>query len=189
MKLKFLFILVGISFSLHTKSYSQTLLSPVAKIEVGVHGLGIGYELPLNNAWVSEFNLHAGGGFNLNTSNEVSFHYREFPSIHLATGIRRYYNLNRARNFSANNAGNFFGAQLKYVSSGLIQRSGDFDIAPSHPAINDVVIAEIHWGIQRNLSERLFYTVKIGVGYLNDFHAGSGTILPTGGAKLAYRIW
>jgi hypothetical protein len=161
------------------------------KAEAGFHGLGLGYELPLSKNLIGEMNIHAGGGFNVNTANEVAFHYIEFPSIHISTAIRRYYDLHKIRRNPSNNAGNFFGAQIKYVSEGLIQRSGDFGILPVttfNPPIHDVLITEVHWGTQRSITNRLFFNAKIGVGYIVDFHNLGSTILPAGGVKLGYRL-
>jgi len=192
MKLKTLYLTIFFLITIANSSFAQlTHLIPIFKVEAGFHGLGIGYEQPLNDNWLTEFNLHAGGGFNVNPANEVSFHYIEFPSIHLSTGLKRFYNLHKIRRNHSNNAGNFLGMQIKYVSGGLIQRTGDFGtppVTPLNPPINDVMITEIHWGTQRSISDRLFFTAKIGMGYIVDFHNLSSTLLPAGGVKLAYRI-
>ena len=189
MKLKTLYLTIFFLTSIAYSSYAQlTNLTPIFKVEAGLHGLGLGYELPLNDNWITEFNLHAGGGFNVNPANEVSFHYEELPSIHLSTGVRRYYNLHKIRRNPSNNAGNFFGAQIKYVSQGLLQRSDDFELPRINPPIHDVLITEVHWGTQRSITNRLFFNAKIGVGYIVDFHNLGSTILPSGGVKLGYRL-
>jgi len=188
-KIQFFFLTSIIFLVIAFTSKAQTVqLRPIFKAEAGIHGLGLGYELPFSKNLVGETNIHAGGGFNVNTTNEVSFHYIELPSIHISTGIKRYYNLHKIRRNPANNAGNFFGAQIKFVSQGLIDRSGDLGLAPVHPPINDVLISEIHWGVQRSISERFFFTAKIGAGYIVDFHNMGSTIFPAGGVKLAYRL-
>lgn len=188
MKLKFLYLTLYFFCSIVYTYAQQTQLVPLFKVEAGFHGLGIGHELPVSKNWVGELNLHAGGGFTVNTANQVSFHYAELPSIHLSSGIKRYYNLHKIRRNPANNAGDFIGAQIKYVSRGLIQRSGDIVVPPVNPPINDVMITEVHWGAQRSINDKLFLSAKIGVGYVVDFHNLSGTILPAGGVKLGYRI-
>jgi len=189
--IKYNFLYLTILFFLlivYSSCAQQTQLTRILKAEAGVHGLGLGYELPINPIWIAEVNVHAGGGFNISPANEVSFHYAEFPSIHLSTGVKRYYNLHKIRRNPLNNAGNFFGVQLKYVSQGIMQRRGDFDLAPVNPPINDVLISEVHWGVQRSLSDRLFINAKIGAGYMVDFHHLGSTVFPTGGVKLGYRF-
>ncbi|KEO73721.1 hypothetical protein [Anditalea andensis] len=94
---------------------------------------------------------------------------------------KRNYNLHKSRRNPANNAGNYITAQVKFVSQGLIQRSGDMDLPPISPPIQAVLITEVHLGLQRSISNRLFFIAKIGVGYLLDFHQSSSTILCTGG--------
>lgn len=167
----------------------------ILKAELGPNGLGIGYELPLGNGYLAEMNIAVGGGLYVNSvpdGREVVFTYYPGPSVQLNTGLRKYYNLNRRREKGrklANNSGNYFGAKIKYSSRGLTSVNPENYLGPVPNTLNDVLVSEIHWGMQRNMGERFIFNLHLGFGYIQDFDSNLGAFSPTFGFKFGYKIF
>jgi len=180
------------SFFSETCIAQEQNLQKILKAELGLQGIGIGYELPLSSSFLAEFNIGVGGGINVNNKREVTYTYSPGPSIQASTSLRWYYDLNKRRKWgknTANNAGNYFAFKSKFSSRGLFEPSPEETIDYEHiKFLNDALITEVHWGLQRSLSERIFLNGHIGFGYIRDFRNNMGTFSPTFGFKFGYRL-
>ncbi len=80
-----------------------------------------------------------------------------------------------------NNAGNYLGARLKYVTG---NKSTNINYV-TYPAL----LVNIHWGIQRALGQRWLFNAHAGLGCAVDVNSGTGNILyPAVDVKFAYLL-
>lgn len=170
----------------------EKTLEKILKVELGLQGFGFGYEHPLSSAFLADFNVGIGGGINVDNTREVSYAYWPGPSIQANSSVRWYYNLikrsNGGKNMT-NNAGNFFAFKTKFSSRGVFEPIPEETINYDDITfLNDALITEVHWGLQRSLSNRLFVNGHIGFGYIRDFANSMGTFSPTIGVKFSYRL-
>jgi hypothetical protein len=74
-----------------------------------------------------------------------------------------------------NNSGNYLGLQSKYSFGNA-----------NYFELNRTLLTEIHWGIQRPLSNRFIFDMHLGLGFIYDFDFTSASISSTFGLRFGY---
>lgn len=184
----FLFIL---SFN-YSSAQDTSSLEPMIHLELGLHGLGVGYALPISPNISLDFSAAFGGGLTVSEDGTTVFGYAPGPSLQINGGARWFYN--RQRRFEkgknmANNAGNYIGFKTKYGTRNLIDYiNSDNLIIDVQQAIHETMVTEVHWGLQRNLGRKFFLNAHVGIGYIYDLSSRNSIFGPTGGLKVGFRL-
>ncbi|WP_324068526.1 MAG: hypothetical protein RSE15_10890 [Flavobacterium sp.] len=159
-----------------------TALPYLQKAEFNVFGVGVAYELPVAKG----FTLDSGMGFSSGAeiiNNKIKFQKSLFePAFYLKSELKYYYNryVRVAKKLSTRNGeGSYFAIQNKFVSQRL------FD---SKTRLSNVLLYEVHWGIQRNLYKNFLFNFHIGLGRSNDFTTGGSTFYTSLGVKVSYLL-
>ncbi len=152
-----------------------------SRINLGLHGLELSYELPVSKKFVWENTLGIGMGSNINGSIvQYSFNFLKLSPF-LKSELKYIYNVHKRKakgKNTLNNSGNYIGFQTKYSF-------GNSDDTLQ----NQTLLTELHWGIQRSLGKRFIFNTHIGLGYLKDFESDNGKISPTLGLRFGYRLF
>lgn len=180
-RLLLVFILSTVGFSANSQNNNVNNLDNFGKIELGFHGLSVGYELPVSNKFVWDNALGLGMGMNVQNNTATYSLDLVRPVPFLKSRLKYVYNINKRKQNDKNilnNAGNFIGFQTKY----------SFGASGSN-SLNSAMLNELHWGIQRNLGGRFIFSTHVGLGYLQDFNLDNGVLSPTIGLSFGYRIF
>lgn len=173
------FLLSGyLGFSQRTTSSD---LDAFGRLNLGLHGLEVSYELPLSTEFVWENSLGIGMGMEASFGSASYTLYFDRPVPFVRSQLKWIYNRNRREAKGRSvfmNSGNFVGFQTKYSFG----NSNLFDL-------NQAILAEIQWGIQRNLGKRFIFSLHLGIGALGDFDNSQGVFTPTFGLRFGYRIF
>lgn len=164
----FLLGLMHLSFGQTSKS--ETKLSSLAKIDIGLQGIGFTYEPKISNKMIIDLSVGAGGGYDIS---EGSITYDVFkPAFYFSLTPKYFYNIQGRIKKGKNtqlNSGNYIGVRLKYVTP--LDRKTDL--------IRNSILTNIHWGIQRAIGDHWLFNSHIGVGYAQDIDYRFGTIYPS----------
>ena len=156
-------------------------LNQFARVNLGLHGFELTYELPISNSLVWENSFGAGMG-SYTADNSINYRfYLDNPVPYLASELKFHYNREKRTNkgrSTINNSGNYIGLQTKYSF-------GDDRTF----RLNKTLLTELHWGIQRPLGERFIFDLHIGIGYLSDFEFKQGNLSPTFGLRFGYKLF
>lgn len=175
--LVFLF-LCSISFS---QSNDTPPLTSFTRVNLGPHGLELTNELPIskNLVWGNSFGLGMGSHV---LKNSVRYTFAlEVPVPFLKSELKYFYSREKRANknrSTLNNSGNYIGLQAKYSFG----NSKYYDL-------NQTLLTELHWGIQRPLGKRFIFDVHIGFGYISDFKFSEGSLSPTFGLRFGYKLF
>ncbi|EKT3963301.1 hypothetical protein SL053_000193 [Flavobacterium psychrophilum] len=162
----------GISFA----QESEISLDPLFKVEVGLHGFGIAYELPLAEKFSIDLSTGMGGqnrdaGYTLSNNEKLSF----FGKSEIKYFYNRQKRLDKKRRL-ANNAGAFIAFQTKFNSN--------------TPEYGSALLNEIHWGKQLPLGDKILIQFHFGLGYYRDFgKSDTRTLYPATGLKFSYILF
>lgn len=177
---RILFILL-LTFGLNANAQNnENNLDKFGKIELGLHGLTFGYELPVSNKFVWENGIGIGMGMSVPNGAKYTLNFAR-PVPFLKSRLKFVYNIQKRKEKGKNilnNAGNYIALQTKYSFG----NSNSFDL-------NSSMLTELHWGIQRNLGGRFIFNTHIGIGYLRDFDLNGAAISPSLGFSFGYRIF
>ncbi len=179
---KGILLLVIMSFFI-TEIFAQQENMPMLvshpKIELGLQGLGVGYEFALGGKTLIDVNAGLGGGYTV-YNGTVNYEWGIIdPAFYMITEFRYYYSLKKrlAKNRNrGNNAGNYVGAQIKYATPEV------FNIA-SNINLHNTLLTEVHWGIQRNLGKKFLLNLHLGLGYAYDYQQETGGLYIAFGLK------
>ena len=175
-------ILLTIIIGFLTSSYGQTLkpetkLTSLAKLDLGLQGIGLTFEPRLCNTVTTDLSVGFGGGYDIS---EGSIGYQAVkPALYFSATPKYFYNLKKRINNGKRiqyNSGNYIGLRLKY-NMPLYKKS---DI------IRKSILTNIHWGIQRFIGNHWTINTHIGVGYGHDIDYDFGTIYPAIDFKFSY---
>jgi len=149
-------------------------------IEIGTHGLSVGYDILIGNKSFLNFETGVGGGYNLN-DDAVSYILNfSKPTPYVKSSYSFFYNkdkrISKGKSLK-NNSGNFIEAQLKYSFG----NKNDIDL-------NKSLLTDLHWGIQRSIGSNFYFRTHVGIGYLQDFDLSKGNLTPTLGFKFGYNL-
>jgi hypothetical protein len=161
---------------------ADTALHTLTKIDLGFQGVGLSYEPRTGSKTTVDFAAGIGGG------NKVSEDRNEYrwnilqPSLYFIINPKFYYNrqkrIRKGKSY-LNNAGNYIGARIKYVTG---NGSSNVNFV-TYPAL----LFNVHWGIQRPLGQRWLVNAHAGLGYAIDVKSGWANILyPAIDVKFAY---
>lgn len=151
-------------------------------INLGLHGVEFSYELPLSNSFMWENSIGAGMGSS--ASNNSSAQYTldlARPTPYFKSELKYVYNRNKriSKNKSViNNSGNYIGLQTKYSVGNT-----------RYINLNETVLTELHWGIQRSLGKKFLFNFHIGIGALHDFRYNATAVSPTLGINFGYLLF
>ncbi len=181
MKRIIIFYLLTVSAFAYSQNEGNDNLTKFGRINLGIHAIEFSYELPVSNKFVWENNL--GIGLGMNTNGDMAHYNLAFdkPTPYLKSELKFVYNRKKRmlkERKIYNNSGNYIGLQAKYSFG----NKNVYDL-------NQSVLTEIHWGIQRNLGRKFLFNTHIGLGYLWDFDNSSGEISPTLGVRFGYRLF
>ncbi|MEJ8804009.1 hypothetical protein [Pontibacter sp. H249] len=159
-------------------------LISITKLELGLHGVGAGYEIPISKKFTVNLSAGLGGGYSIYGNDFRSTWVINDPVAYFRSEVKYIYN--REKRYGKgkamlNNSGNYVAFQTKYTTARISGRK-DFD------PLNKTLLNEMHWGIQRPLGQRFIFNTHIGLGFGADFDSGSKTIYPAAGLQFAYII-
>lgn len=164
-----------------SQTTSSSDLDRFGRINLGLHGLEFSYELPLSKRLLWENNLGMGMGMEASAGSASYTLYLDRPVPFVKSQLKWVYNRNKRVSKGRSlqlNSGNFVGLQTKYS----VGNSNLFDV-------NQALLTEIHWGIQRNLGKRFLLNVQVGLGVLSDIDLAQTAFSPTFGLRFGYRIF
>ncbi len=159
-------------------------LKTYEKIDVGINGFGLALETPLNQKILSEFYIGLGPSYDLHEdisiNHSMSWHWTLLePSFHASVYGKYYYNReNRMAKGKSLllNSGNFIGLKVKYISKSLSD--------PSY--YSNTILANLNWGLQRNLGKHWVYDFSFGLGYGYNMDNPYSMLYPALDLKIAY---
>ena len=162
------------------KNIDTTALPYLQKAEFNVFGVGVGYELPV----AKDFTLDSGMGFSGGaqiSKDKITFQKSFFaPTFYLKSELKYYYNryVRVAKKLPTRNGeGSYFAFQNKFLTQRL------FD---SKSRLSNVLLYEVHWGIQRNVYDNFLFNFHIGLGRAHDFTTRGSTNYTAIGLKVSY---
>lgn len=151
-------------------------------VNLGLHGAEFSYELPLSNSFMWENSLGLGMGSRASSNSNASYTFvLDAPVPYFKSELKYVYNRNKRvrKNRSVrNNSGNYIGLQTKYSFG----NQGYFDL-------NETLLTEFHWGIQRSLGKRFLFNFHLGVGVLQDYNTNRAAVTPTLGINFGYKLF
>ncbi len=173
---KLLFLLLMLLPIVSFSQESEISLDPLFKIEAGLHGFGIAYEIPL----AEKFALDLSTGFGAQNNNAGYELSTTKPISYFAKSAFRYFYNRQKRLFKkkrlANNAGSFIAFQTKFNNNA----SG----------YSSALLNEFHWGKQAAIGENLLIEYHFGLGYYRGLGTSdTRTIYPAIGFKFSYVIF
>ncbi|WP_198675214.1 hypothetical protein [Pleomorphovibrio marinus] len=183
------FFFSGMNLLSHAQGDPAVDLIP--KVEAGFMGLGVGLEYPVSQKGLIDIGLGMGGGY-YRTAENFNFSLTGAPVFYLNAGYRHTYNRQQMVLRSDNtlhNSGNFFGGKIKYASQTLSDPNVEDVLGELPPRLNNVAMAEVHWGMQRPISRRFFFNFHVGVGFAWDMDYGGGALYPAANVMVAYNLF
>lgn len=177
MKYFILILLTGfLNATFGQKIKTDSVLVSLAKIDIGLQGVGVSYEPKISNKLTADLCMGAGGGYSID---ESDFNYDlSKAALYFSVTPKYFYNIQKRINHGKNtqlNSGNYFGLRLKYVTP----------VSGNNDKIRNTVLTNIHWGIQRNVGGNWLLNFHLGIGYASDPKYG-GIIYPSVEIKFAY---
>ncbi|MCF2874674.1 MULTISPECIES: hypothetical protein [unclassified Tenacibaculum] len=170
-------------------SQEDEKLKSLFKTDFNLSGLGISYEVPLAEKWTVDLSTGIGASYNVSNGLEARWIINKSPSAYFKSEFKYIYN--REKRFKAgknnsNNSGNYWAFQTKYITKRFSEAIGE------KPG-NNVLMNEVHWGIQRSLGGNWLFNAHVGLGFAKDFDTpkwiDSSTIYPAVGVKFSYVIF
>lgn len=81
-----------------------------------------------------------------------------------------------------NNSGNYIAFQTKYNTK-------IFSLSKTELPLENTLLNEIHWGIQRSLGGNWLFNFHTGLGYTRDLDFSDASIYPALGIKFSYKLF
>lgn len=175
-----LFLLIFSSLSFCQEITEDTIqFKYLQKIEYNLLGLGVNYEAPLNKVLILDTGLGLNAGYT--AGNSINFE-KDFlnPTFYIKSELKYYYNRPqriKRGNSTDNNAGSYFAFQTKFSTKRL------FDYEDK---LSNVLLNEIHWGIQRTIYENVLFNFHVGLGNIIDFTTKGGSNYASLGVRFSY---
>lgn len=177
MKQKLTLVFLSLFFQ---TAIAQLKLENIYKSELGIQGLSIGSEIPLNDKFLLDANLGYGGITDL-WHNGISYEWTKNSNSVFIRGQIRYY-LNRERRESKdhslkNNAGTFVAYQAKFYFKGTDYFS---------PQVGKSLLNEIQLGQQLPLGNHIIFRYYGGLGNGYDLDYNHSQFYPAIGFSFGY---
>lgn len=163
-----------------TESANQT--ENLGKVSLAFHGPEVSYEWALSNEFVWENSFGLGMGMSTNGNSNSYDWDLSSPTPFLKSELKYLYNFAKRvakGKDTQNNSANYIGLQTKY----------SFGDGRAYSILNQSLLTEIHWGLQRNLGSRFLINTHIGLGILNDFEYQKAAVSPTFKVAFSYIIF
>ncbi|SFG62142.1 hypothetical protein [Pontibacter chinhatensis] len=180
------------AFGQSDEAAQTTELVSLTKLEAGLHGIGVGYEVPFSSKWSVNLSAGLGGGYAIEKNSYANGFNSTFilnePVAYLRSEFKYTYNRDKRIEKSKStlhNAGNYVAFQTKYTTSRVFGRS---DWNWVEEPLNKTLLNEVHWGMQRPLGQRFISNLHLGLGYATDFDFGNSQLYPAVGLQFAYVI-
>lgn len=159
----------------------------LAKLELGLHGVGVGYELPFSEKLSVNLSAGLGGGYSVWGNHFKSTFIINDPVAYFKSEFK--YTYNRSKRLSKlksvrNNAGNYVAFQTKYTTRRVFGSPSIYD--GGYDFLNKTLLNEIHWGIQRPLGQKFIFNMHVGLGFAHDFDFNDSQLYPAAGVQFAY---
>lgn len=170
-----------------TETGESEALVRLAKLDIGLHGLGVAYELPFSERWSVDLSAGLGGGYSVWGNDFKSTFVINDPVAYFKSEVK--YTYNRARRLSRSksiihNTGNFIAFQTKYTTRRVFGSPSMYD--GGYDFLNRTLLNEVHWGIQRPLGQNFLFNMHLGLGYAADFDFNDTQAYPAAGVRFAY---
>lgn len=162
------------------KSVDTLGLGCLQKVEFSLLSAGFNYEFPIRKNLSLDSSVGFATGakvFNQKMSYEFSILN---PCFYLKSELKYYYNryVRIAKKLPTRNGeGSYFAFQNKLLTQRL------FD---SKSRLSNVLLYEVHWGIQRNLYDNFLFNFHIGLGRAHDFTTRGSANYTSIGLKVSY---
>jgi len=176
----FTLLLLALSFI----SFAQNnKLQSLTKLNLEFQGIGLSYEPRLGNSATIDLSAGIGiGGYDIQSGGFTYVVDATNLTAFVSITPKLYYNRSKrlARGKSIDvNSGNYIGFRLKYTSRGIAENTD----------IRDALLFNVHWGIQRAISNRWTFNTHFGAGYgidATDLSNSEGSIYPALDVKFSY---
>ena len=176
-KIILLVAVLGFLSASYGQEHADTRLSSLAKIDLGLQGVGFTYEPRLSNKLTADLSAGFGGGYSI-TEESIEYQLLE-PALYFSVTPKYFYNLQKRIDNGKSvqhNSGNYIGIRLTY----------NMPLSNKTDEIRNSFLVNIHWGIQRAIGNRWTINSHIGVGYAEDIDYHFGTIYPALDFKFSY---
>lgn len=190
--MKRLFFILGflvVSSQLFSQDTEEEPLDHLFKVELGFQGVGLAYELPLSDRWSIDFSSGLGGGYYITNQAGINIQYTWIindPVIYVKSEAKYHYNrpkrLRKGKSLR-NNASNYLAFQTKYTTERVFSSSIASQI---EDPLNNTLLNEIHWGIQRPVGQRFLFNLHLGLGVATDYDFNNTSAYPGFGLKFSY---
>ena len=178
-KCKILVLLLTVNISALAQKLGSNSLHTLNKFDIGFGGIGYSYEKKLDHFITVDLNVGIGGSYDIS---EDHFNYQLNPlkpSLYASINPKFFFN-NKKRSFQNKtqllNSGNYFGGRIKYATK---------SISPNLYS-NDILLFNIHWGLQRAISKRFLMNFHSGIGYADNIDSTFDTVYPSIEFKFSY---
>jgi hypothetical protein len=175
----------------YSQNSEDSQLSEQFKLSFNIVSFEAAYELPITNSIGLEAGIGLGAGNYIRStilnSKELgaSLSFKSFPPVRFRTKLKYVYNrdkrLKNGRDISYN-SGNYIGIQGTFTT-------GQSNVTDIKNPPNNVLLTEVHWGLQRSLGGKWLFNVNAGVGYGYDFKNKLGKVYPAVGLEFAYILF
>ncbi len=162
---------------------NSQMLQKQFKLDFNFMGAGISYEIPLAKKWTVDLSAGIGGGST--SAKDFKWVLNSSPALYLKSEFKYIYNRDRRSEKGKNNtanSGNYFAFQTKYTSKRLSKSS-------TETSLQNTLLTEIHWGMQRSLGDKWLLNVHFGAGVLRDLDLNDGALFPALGLKFSYILF
>ncbi len=161
-------------------------LNVIPKIEIVlVQGIGSAFEFPVGKSSILEVGAGLGIGYS-NISNAETW-VVDKPVVYAKGIYKLYYNrkkrLKKNKSIS-NNSGNYVGSRIKYASNELNTTNPNAIVNE----LQNVVLWDVRWGIQRTIYKRLLFSLSLGVGYGHNLDIDFTFPFYEGDISFAYKL-
>ena len=187
---KIILLALSVSFFVDTNAQAAKTVTSLAKLDLGLQGIGFSYEAKAFNNFTIDLCAGVGGGYDVYAADDEipsfpnNYEYSFVkPALHLSLTPKYFYNTQKRTGKGKNtqfNSANFFGIRVKYVTP-----LSEFD--PYHP-ITTTILTNIHWGIQRTIGGHWLFNSQVGAGYAIGTDCNCGMIYPAFDFKFAYVV-
>lgn len=163
----------------------ESKLEKMMKTNFNFSGLGISYEIPFAKKWTIDLSAGIGASHRVNNGLNVEWILNESLAAYFKSEFKYFYNRSKRakqKKNIVNNSGNYWGFQSKYAN----QR---FSESSFFPVSSNVLLNEIHWGLQRSLGGNWLFNAHFGLGYAADFTTDLGILYPAIGLKFSYKLF
>lgn len=149
------------------------------KVDIGYEGIALAYDVKVLPSTTMDLNVGIGGYYDISESNFDYYLNPTKPAVFVSINPKYFYNQRQRAENGKNtnlNSGNYIGIKAKYSSKST----------SSKVFSDEVLLYNIHWGVQRALGTNTLWSAYAGVGYGDRVNSNVGTLYPVLGIKFSY---